>query len=94
MQEERITRVHEQRLVQMSRLHLAALKLVSPENWSGRLSFRSVLDGRVTNNGVAPQKAEQHPSATIGGRADGRRNHIARKQYQPVGALHRHGRDC
>jgi alpha,alpha-trehalase len=51
---QRITRVHEQRLVHMGQAHLAAITLtVIPENWSGRLEFRSALDGRVTNSGVA-----------------------------------------
>lgn len=50
---QRITRVHEQRIVHMAQAHLAAVTLtVTPENWSGRIEFRSVLDGRVTNSGV------------------------------------------
>jgi alpha,alpha-trehalase len=51
---QRITRVHEQRIVHMGQAHLAGLTWsLIPENWSGRIEFRSALDGRVTNCGVA-----------------------------------------
>jgi len=52
--EGRRTRVSFRRLVHMSRPHLAAQELrLTAENWSGRIEFRSALDGRVTNDGVA-----------------------------------------
>ncbi len=52
--EGRITRVQSRRLVHMSCSHLAAQELtVSPENWEGSIEFRTALDGRVTNAGVA-----------------------------------------
>jgi alpha,alpha-trehalase len=50
----RITRVNERRFVHMNRAHLAGHQLtVIPENWSGRIEFRTELDGRVINDGVA-----------------------------------------
>jgi len=49
----RLTRIEETRLVHMRERHLAGQQVtVTPENWSGRLSIRSALDGRVTNGGV------------------------------------------
>ena len=43
----------ERRLVSMADMHLAALELtLTPENWSGRVSVRSGLDGRVVNDGA------------------------------------------
>jgi len=49
----RVTRLIERRFVHMSRAHLAGLetKLIA-ENWSGRVEFRSALDGRIVNSGV------------------------------------------
>ena len=50
----RRTRVAQRRLVSMSDPCLAALECtLAAENWSGRLTVRSGLDGRVTNDGVA-----------------------------------------
>ncbi|MCZ2860635.1 glycoside hydrolase family 65 protein [Blastococcus sp. VKM Ac-2987] len=50
----RRTRVAQRRLVSMADPYLAGLDTsLRPENWSGRLSVRSALDGRVTNQGVA-----------------------------------------
>ena len=50
----RVTRVKERRLVHMEHAHLAALELtVTPENWSGSIEFRTAIDGRVVNDGVA-----------------------------------------
>ncbi|SFE86990.1 Trehalose and maltose hydrolase (possible phosphorylase) [Blastococcus tunisiensis] len=52
--EGRRTRVAQRRLVSMSDPCLAALDCtVLAENWSGRLTVRSGLDGTVTNDGVA-----------------------------------------
>ncbi len=49
----RITRWDERRIVSMDQSHVAALSVtVAPENWSGRLTVISALDGRVTNYGV------------------------------------------
>jgi alpha,alpha-trehalase len=49
----RRTNLTERRLVHMAEPHLAALEVVlTPENWSGEVEFRSGLDGRVVNDGV------------------------------------------
>jgi len=49
-----VTRWRERRLVSMADSHVAALSVeLTPENWSGRLTIRSALDGSVTNSGVA-----------------------------------------
>ncbi|MGY1679959.1 glycoside hydrolase family 65 protein [Geodermatophilus sp. SYSU D01176] len=50
----RRTRIAQRRLVSMADPFLAALECTAvAENWSGRLTVRSGLDGRVTNCGVA-----------------------------------------
>ncbi len=50
----RRTSVEERRFVSMADPHLAGLELtVRPENWSGRVTICSALDGRVRNDGVA-----------------------------------------
>jgi trehalose/maltose hydrolase-like predicted phosphorylase len=52
--EGRRTRVAQRRIVSMADPLLAALDCsVRAENWSGRLTIRSGIDGRVTNDGVA-----------------------------------------
>jgi alpha,alpha-trehalase len=49
----RTTRWRERRLVSMADCHVAALAVeLTPENWSGRLTVRTALDGSVTNSGV------------------------------------------
>jgi len=49
----RVTRWDEERIVSMDNQHLAALAVtVTPENWSGPVTFRSGLNGGVTNWGV------------------------------------------
>ena len=49
----RVTRWDEKRIVCMDNQHLAALSVtVTPENWGGPVTFRSSLDGSVTNWGV------------------------------------------
>ncbi|HXZ56286.1 MAG TPA: glycosyl hydrolase family 65 protein [Gaiellaceae bacterium] len=49
----RVTQVTQRRIVSMDDPHLAALETtVVPENWSGRLEVRSLLDGNVANSGV------------------------------------------
>ncbi|PTR27469.1 trehalose/maltose hydrolase-like predicted phosphorylase [Rhodococcus sp. OK519] len=50
----RRTRLRQRRLVSMADPHLAVVDtLVRPENWSGRLTVRSTLDGTVRNTNVA-----------------------------------------
>ncbi len=42
------------RFVHLGYHHLEGLELIiTPENWSGTMHFRSALDGRVVNDGVA-----------------------------------------
>lgn len=49
----RRTKIIQSRLASMSSPHLAALKTtVVAENWSGKMRFKSCLDGRVANAGV------------------------------------------
>ena len=51
--EGRRTFIEERRLVSMADMHLAALELsVTPENWSGRVTARSAIDGRIVNRGA------------------------------------------
>ena len=59
----RTTMVAQRRLVSMADPFLAGLQTsVVPEDWSGRLTVRSGLDGRVTNSGVARYRGlgDQH----------------------------------
>jgi beta-phosphoglucomutase family hydrolase len=49
----RRTALAERRFVSMSDMHLGALELaVRAENWSGRMTIRSAIDGRVVNAGA------------------------------------------
>ena len=49
----RRTKVHERRFISMQKKHLAGIELrITPENWSGRMRFKTSLDGTVINNGV------------------------------------------
>jgi len=49
----RRSRLQEQRLVSMADMHLGALELVlTAENWSGAVTVRSAIDGRVVNAGA------------------------------------------
>jgi len=49
----RTTRIESERLASMADPHLAAIRFtVRPENWSGRITLRSSLDGTVINYGV------------------------------------------
>jgi len=51
--EGRISELRQRRLAHMCTRHLAALETVlTAENWSGRVEFRSALDGRVGNDNV------------------------------------------
>ncbi len=48
-----VTQVEQRRFVSMSDPHVAGLEtVITPENWSGRLTVRSGIDGRVVNGGV------------------------------------------
>ncbi len=50
----RTTRWHERRLVSMAEPHLAGLCIdLTAEDWAGRLTVRSGIDGGVVNDGVA-----------------------------------------
>jgi alpha,alpha-trehalase len=54
----RVTRWEERRFVSMHDPHFAVLSLrLVPENWSGRLTLRSAIDGSVTNDGVPRYRA-------------------------------------
>ena len=49
----RRTLLQEQRLVSMSDKHLGALEVkITPENWSGLVTIRSGIDGRIVNAGA------------------------------------------
>ena len=49
----RRTLLREQRLVSMANMHLGALELtLTAENWSGAVTVRSAIDGRVVNAGA------------------------------------------
>jgi len=53
-EQDHVTCLTEKRLVSMADVHLAALEtVITPENWSGTLEFRTAVDGRVVNDGVA-----------------------------------------
>jgi alpha,alpha-trehalase len=57
-EKKRVTTVKSRRLVHMANPHFAAQEtIVTAENWSGRIEFRSALDGRVVNAGVDRYKA-------------------------------------
>ncbi|MEX2480737.1 MAG: glycoside hydrolase family 65 protein, partial [Gammaproteobacteria bacterium] len=61
--EGRTSRWSERRLVSMANPHLAALSVeLTAEDWTGRLTVRSMLDGGVTNSGVARYRdlADRH----------------------------------
>src|SRR5215211_5631076 len=50
----RETTLLSRRFVSMANMHHGAIEwTITPENWSGRMSVLSALDGRVTNRGVA-----------------------------------------
>jgi trehalose/maltose hydrolase-like predicted phosphorylase len=49
----RVTSVEQRRFVSIADVHIAGFEItVTSENWSGRLTVRSALDGRITNAGV------------------------------------------
>ena len=50
----RITRVRTRRLVSQANVHTAFVETtIEPENWSGSLTIRSAIDGRITNRAEA-----------------------------------------
>ncbi|MFC1639960.1 glycoside hydrolase family 65 protein [Gemmatimonadota bacterium] len=52
--EGRTTSVMSRRFVHMYSPHLAAIEYaITPEDWSGKITIRSMVDGNVTNTGVA-----------------------------------------
>ncbi|WP_187270758.1 beta-phosphoglucomutase family hydrolase [Lacisediminihabitans profunda] len=64
--EGRITRVRSRRLVSQASAHTAMIETtIEPENWSGVLTVRSAIDGRVTNRNAAgsPLLTRRHLSA-------------------------------
>ena len=70
---QRRTHIRQERLVSMDRPHLACLRTtVTPQNWSGALHIRSLLDGRVRNNNVAEfaALAKDHLTEPVSGHLD------------------------
>ncbi|WP_394768963.1 beta-phosphoglucomutase family hydrolase [Lacisediminihabitans sp.] len=62
----RITRVRSRRLVSQASAHTAMIETtIEPENWSGALTVRSAIDGRVTNRNAAgsPLLTRRHLAA-------------------------------
>lgn len=52
-QQGRRSLLQEQRLVSMADMHLGAIELVlTAENWSGTVTIRSAIDGRIVNSGA------------------------------------------
>jgi trehalose/maltose hydrolase-like predicted phosphorylase len=69
----RVTAVTQSRLVSMRDPHLAGLRTTfEAENWTGRLTVRAALDGRVTNTGVERNRdlASAHLSPVTRGHDD------------------------
>jgi alpha,alpha-trehalase len=70
----RITRWEEHRFVSMADRHLAALVVrIIPEDWSGRVTVRTAIDGGVINAGVARYRAlnSRHLEPVATGEPDG-----------------------
>ncbi len=70
----RLLRVEQRRFVSMADPHSAGLEtILCPENWSGRLTVRSGIDGRIANSGVGrySQFDEHHLADVTTGRPDG-----------------------
>ncbi|MCH8983532.1 MAG: glycoside hydrolase family 65 protein [Acidobacteria bacterium] len=69
---DRQTSVVERRIVHMAEPHLAALEwVITPENWTGSLTIRSLLDGEVENRNVVDHRslAGRHLRAVATGEA-------------------------
>ena len=97
----RLTRVAQRRLVSMADPFLAALDCsVRAENWSGVLTVRSGLDGRVTNSGVARYRGLSGAHLTIEQAdacpGDGTLRLVARtvQSHVRIGLAARHGVIC
>jgi trehalose/maltose hydrolase-like predicted phosphorylase len=92
----RRTRVAQRRIVSMADPLLAALDCsVRAENWSGRLTVRSGIDGRVTNDGVARYRglSGRHLHVEDAGRTDDGTLHLVAETVQSrirVGLAARH----
>ena len=71
--EGRETAIVQQRFLSMARPNVFALEMtLLPVNWSGRVTFRSALDGRVSNGGVARYRGlASHHLVPIEARAEG-----------------------
>ncbi len=57
------TRIESSRIASMDDMHIAALRYtIEPQNYSGKISIRSILDGNLINDGVARyrQLNQQH----------------------------------
>ncbi|WP_243544010.1 beta-phosphoglucomutase family hydrolase [Pseudodesulfovibrio tunisiensis] len=86
----RITRISSRRLVSMADAHLCALRFeVMPLNYSGKITFRSSIDGNVTNGGVPrySKLTSNHLCRVAGGKAgDGIFLHVetSHSRYQVV----------
>ena len=68
----RITRISSRRVVSMADPHLCSIKFdLTPLNYSGKIAFRSSLDGNVENGGVARYSAlnTHHLCRVSGGKA-------------------------
>jgi alpha,alpha-trehalase len=82
------TRIFQRRFVSMADSHLAGLETtIVAENWSGCVSIRSALDGRVTNSGVeryqqlnnrhlAPMKIQSINNETVFLQVETKQSHI------------------
>jgi alpha,alpha-trehalase len=56
-EKDRITVLNERRIVSMMQVHLAGIETtIEAENWSGKIEFRSAIDGSVVNSGVQRYK--------------------------------------
>lgn len=78
--EGRETAIASRRIVCMDKPHFAAIEMIlTPVNWSGPLTIRSALDGRVVNSGVARyrQLANRHLVPRDSGIADDGRLYAA-----------------
>jgi len=71
--EQRISRLQQRRMVHMCNRHLAVLETtLTAENWSGRVEFRSALDGRIKNGNVERYRelANEHLQPVATGQPD------------------------
>lgn len=70
----RITTLHTRQFQSLADRHLAALELtVEAENWSGQMTVRSQIDGRVANLNVSDDRtlANQHLEPSLAREVDG-----------------------